>query len=211
MIAIYSDLCYNLSNTNMSAVSQTFRRFAHHHDEMPAFHAGYLVITFLLAALFNIGAFGLLIVAHMSLDYVKYSEVHGFGWKKTMKGMFFESLVDLMLFAIALVFGVYFHHMTGVIAISGLLRAEETIVSALGILIPKLEILHHMYVDFFNVKRHMASLPPELTKGWSLVDILCISLMIVALTLVLVAPRLLALDSNMYLRILGDQLIPWNL
>ena len=47
------------------------RLFAHRHDELPAFHAAYLVITVLCAALLSLGAFAALIVAHIALDYVK--------------------------------------------------------------------------------------------------------------------------------------------
>ena len=194
----------------MHSLALTLRRFAHQHDEMPAFHAGYLVITFLVAALFNVGAFALLIGAHMSLDYVKYSEVHGFGMKKTVQGMFFESLVDIMLFAVGLLFTVYFHHATGIIAVSGLLRASESIVAAVGTLIPKLEILHHVYVDFFHVKRHMARIPEELSSGLTVADMICLLLTIVAGILIVIAPSILTLDGSTFLNILSDALIPWN-
>ena len=195
----------------MSSLSFTLRNFAHRHDEMPAFHAGYLVVTFLLAALLNLGAFALLIAAHMSLDYVKYSEVHGFSLKKTFQGIFFESLIDLMLLSIALVFGVYLHHYAGLIVFSGLLRAEQTIFRALGTVIPKLEILHHVYVDFTDVKIHMARVPEELKKGWTVTDKVCLTLIILSISLVLMAPMVLDLTSEIYLKILEDQLVPWNI
>ncbi|MBI3332380.1 hypothetical protein HYZ99_05505 [Candidatus Peregrinibacteria bacterium] len=195
----------------MSAFTQTLRRFAHHHDEMPAFHAGYLVITFLIAALFNLGVFAMLIAAHMSLDYVKYSEVHEFSFRKTLKGMFFESLIDIMLLSVALVFAVYLHYAAGLIALSGLLRAEQTILRAFGTLVPKLEILHHVYVDFVDVKHHMNSLPEEMMKGWTMVDKVCAFCAVAALLLVALAPYLLSLDQANFTQILQDQLIPWNL
>lgn len=194
----------------MSALSQQFKRFAHHHDEMPAFHAGYLVITFLFAAMFNLGVFAILMIAHMSLDYVKYREVQGFSVAKTFQGIFFESLIDLMLFAIALVFGVYLHHFTGLIAISGLLRAEQTIIRTLGMIIPKLDIIHHLYVDFFDMKNHMNSIPEELMKGWTLTDKICMAFMIIGFGLVALAPQILGLSSDTYIKILSDLLVPWN-
>ena len=54
----------------MDTIFNSVRHFAHEHDDQPAFHATYLVIAFLTALLFNLGAFGLLIIAHMSLDMV---------------------------------------------------------------------------------------------------------------------------------------------
>ena len=69
----------------MQRVATRLRTFAWVHDELPAFHAAYLVLTFLTAALFNFGVFALLIAAHMMLDFVKYREVHGFTLLNTFR------------------------------------------------------------------------------------------------------------------------------
>ena len=104
----------------MSKPLSSVRHFAHVHDDLPAFHAGYLVLTILVASLLNLGVFGLLIIAHMALDYVKYREHHGFSWRRTMEGMVRESLVDIALLGVGVVFAVYFHH-TVALALSVLL------------------------------------------------------------------------------------------
>ena len=72
---------------NTQVFSVNLRRILHSHDEYPAFHAGYLVLTFLIAALFNLGMFALLISAHMMLDYIKYTELHQYGHRKALRAM----------------------------------------------------------------------------------------------------------------------------
>ena len=62
----------------MSTAIRHLRIFAHEHDDIPAFHAAYLVGTFLAAAIFNLGFFLLLIIGHMCLDVVKYRDFHGY-------------------------------------------------------------------------------------------------------------------------------------
>lgn len=143
------------------------RSFAHRHDDLPAFHAAYLVLTLLSAALFSLGVFALLIVAHMSLDFVKYREVHKFTLKGTVEGIVRESLVDVVLLFVGLTFAVYFHHTMLIAGVSGLIRAEMTILSAFGMLIPKFTILHHIVEVTVHVGHYIRHPHPRIGKGWS--------------------------------------------
>lgn len=133
------------------------RRFAHSHDDVPAFHAVYLVSTFLAAAVLNLGFFLGLILFHMSLDYVKYRDVHRYGLKQTLRAMILESISDIALFMMALTVAVYFSHTFLLAAASGLVRSELTLLKAVGTLIPKVAILEHLVTIAVSVQSYMHS------------------------------------------------------
>ncbi len=137
------------------------RDFVHEHDDIPAFHAAYLVGAFLAAALLNLGFFGVLIVVHMSLDYIKYRDIHHFSRRLTIKAMLRESMIDIALLLLALVFVVYLNHSFALAAISGMARAELTIVRALGTLIPKIEIFENIFTVLLNVERYLHGTAPD--------------------------------------------------
>jgi hypothetical protein len=186
-----------------------FRSFVHAHDELPAFQAGYLVITVIVAAMFNIGAFALLIAAHTALDVVKYREFHGSSWRKTMEGLYRENSIDVLLLLIAMVFSVYLHHTMGLAAVSGVMRGDLVIVRMIGILIPKVEILH----DFLNVMAHLGAhlrgAHLRIGLGWSPLDRLCMFLLLSAVILLGMAPSILSIDPAEYLQYLSHEMIPW--
>ncbi len=154
--------------TQISFALSRFRGFAHEHDDIPAFHAAYLVGTFLAAALLNLGFFALLIAVHMCLDYVKYRDLHRYGLLTTMRLMVRESIIDIALFLVALTFAVYLNHSFAIAAISGLARAELTIIRALGLLIPKIEIAEHAISLLLSVERYMHAM--VIRPGTSLRD-----------------------------------------
>jgi len=189
----------------------SLRRFAHEHDDLPAFHAGYLVLTVLVAALFNLGAFGLLILAHVSLDIVKYREVHQYDWRRTAEGIFHENIVDVLLLAIGFVFAVYFHGTAGVAGVSGVIRADETIVRAFGTLIPKVEI----FQDFLKVLLHFTSYlrftHVQMGYGWTQGEKLCLFFLAACILLILAAPYVLGLNAADFNGIIAREVIPWRL
>lgn len=168
----------------MPTLTDRLRVFAHEHDDIPAFHATYLVGTFLAAAIFNLGFFLVLIVGHMCLDFVKYRDYHRYGYAETVWAMFVENLFDIMLFFLALMFSVYTSHSFALAAFSGLARTELTVVRAVGILVPKIEILQHALCVLLNIHTYLHTphiLPHhQLTDGqkWAMfVTVVCISLL----------------------------------
>lgn len=187
----------------------SFKEFAHHHDDLPAFHAGFLVLTFLVAALFNLGVFALMILAHMSLDTVKYRDVHGLKGIKVVEGVVRESLVDITLFCLGLAFAVYLHHSLPVIGgLAGLARAETTILRSLATLLPKMKILHHTLCILSNIQNYLSHIHPRMGKGWSMTDRLCFIFSIASVLLVIAAPALLGIDAAHLERIIFSELIP---
>lgn len=193
----------------MTHTLQHLRLFAHTHDDVPAFHAGYLVLIFLVAAMFNMGAFALLILAHMTLDVVKYREVHGYSWKGVIEGTVRESLVDITLLFVGLVFAVYLHHsVAGVATLSGFMRAELTLVRALGTIIPKLKILHHILKIVAHIQHYLDSIHPRMHKGWTDLEKVCLASFAISLLLLLLAPSLLGMDAPILEQIIREEMIP---
>lgn len=195
----------------MQLVFIQIRRFAHEHDDMPAFHAGYLVLALLAAGLFNLGVFGLIVFAHMVLDFVKYRDHHGYGWKMTLEGVIRESLVDITLIGIGLVFSVYLHHTVGVASVSGLMRAELTVVRAVALLVPKVKILHHFLKIMAHLHLYLDHIHPRMRTGWSALDHLCFYFLGISAFLILFAAPLMHVSWDVIGDILKHELIPWHL
>jgi len=196
----------------MTQAVAALRDFAHHHDELPAFHAGYLILVLLFAALFSMGAFGVLILAHMSLDVVKYREVHGYTWRGVVAGTFHESLIDLALLTVGFTFAVYLHHsVVGIASLSGFMRAEVTVIRSLGMLIPKLKILHHFLKVVTNLYEYLQSVHPQMEKGLSTLERVSLFALLTSLLLLVLSPMLLQIDLVQLQGILLEELIPWKL
>jgi len=193
----------------MKHTLQHIRIFAHTHDDLPAFHAGYLVLTFLVAAMFNMGTFAILVIAHMSLDIVKYREVHGLPWRGVIEGTVRESLMDLTIFFVGIVFAVYLHHsVAGIATLSGFMRAELTVVRALGTIIPKVTILHHILYIMAHIQQYLNSIHPQIRKGWSQLEKVCLVSFAISLLLLALAPSILALDAPQLGQIILEEMMP---
>ena len=154
----------------MSHSILSLKRFAHYHDDLPAFHAAYLVLTFLAAAVLNMGFFAFLIVVHMALDCVKYREIHRFSWPKAIEGMLRESLIDLTLLFFGLVVAVYLHPIvTGLSGIKGLMLAEITILRGIGVMGTKLTILYDTLKILAHVEQYLHRIHPRIGKKATMV------------------------------------------
>jgi hypothetical protein len=169
----------------MTTLLASTRAFAHRHDELPAFHAAYLVIAVLSAALFSLGLFATLIALHMALDYVKYREVHHCTLARTLQGMTRESMRDVMLLSVGLVCAVYLHHTMGMAALSGLVRSEAVILQALGTVLPKYFILNESLLVAVHLRSYLSHQHPRMGKGWNAMEIT--QMLIIAASAVLLA------------------------
>ncbi|ALM09861.1 MAG TPA: hypothetical protein DEB30_01930 [Candidatus Peribacter riflensis] len=187
------------------------RHFAHEHDDLPAFHAGYLVLTVVFAALLNLGAFALLIAVHVALDLVKYREVHSLSWARTLEGTFRESLLDLLLLSVALTFSVYLHHTIGIVAASGIVRADLTLARFAGVFLPKFEILHRFLVVLLRIGEHLRTIHIRIGQGFSAAEKLQIFLIVSTLILLLAAPTILLVSTGDLVLTVVREMIPWRL
>lgn len=194
----------------MYTASLALRAFAHDHDELPAFHAAYMVLVLMAAALLNSGVFALLIAAHMSLDVVKYHDVHGFSWPATFRASFRESLTDLALLGFAIVAGVYLHHGSSIAAAGGVYRAEIVIMRALAIVIPRMEILCHVLHVFSGITAHMRAIGKKARLPFKRWERWVFAALGLELALVAMGPWLLHMDLPHYVEMLADNLVPWR-
>lgn len=191
---------------------QHFSNFARFHDEIPAFHVFYAVLTLLAAAMFSIGTFGVLIIAHMVLDIVKYREVHKLPWSHTLKAVVHESLLDCTLLAVALLVSVYFHSSVGFIQLSGLLRAELSIVQFLGVVLPKFIILEHLVKVFAHIHHYLLYIHPHAHKRrWSKLDKIYFGLLTGSVLLLLFAPMITRADPTVITHVVLHELQPFRL
>lgn len=200
-----------MTHTHTHSITLALRHFAHEHDELPAFHAGYLVLTVLAAAILNLGAFALLIAAHVSLDLVKYREVHNLSWIQTLEGTMRESLIDAFLLLVALTFSVYLHHTIGVVAISGVVRADLTVARFAGVFLPKFEILERFLGVLLHIGKHMRSIHERLGKTFTSGERLILFLIIATSILLAAAPTILGISSSSLFATLAHELIPWRI
>jgi len=190
----------------------SLRQFAHEHDDLPAFHAAYFLLTLIAAGLLNLGFFAILITGHMILDVFKYREVHGFTWRKTAEGVIRESIVDLTLFFMGMVFAVYLHPtLTGLAGIKGIMLAEITILRSVGILTPKLKILYDCLKILSHVDLYLSRLHPKLGKDVSIVEYVCMFSLCFTIGLLMITPIVLNIPLEQFTHMLGSELIPWKL
>lgn len=192
----------------MIALSPTLRGFAHEHDEIPAFHAAFLVVTILSAAVFNLGFFGLGILAHMALDYVKYRDVHHLPFRITIKAMFLESIGDIALFLIALTFAVYLNHTYMLSLLSGMLRSELTLLRAFGTLLPKIRMVENFLALALNFRAYMHTPHAGLKRPLSRLERLSLRTIIVCSFLLIAAFFLFWSHEWDLIAVLRHELIP---
>ena len=186
------------------------RNFAYSHDDLPAFHASYFVLTFTLAILLNLGAFGVLVLAHMALDIVKYRGYMHCSWRETLEGTVRESLIDVTLLAVGFVFSVYLHHSLSIGSISVLLRTEFAFIRSIAMLAPKIKILHHTLKIISHIHHYLQQAHPHFRKGWTGIDVFCFAVIGVCGVLLVQAPYILQVPSSAVEALLLDQVLPWR-
>lgn len=189
---------------------RSFQAFLHDHDDLPAFHAGYLVVTFLIATMLNLGAFALLIVAHMCIDYIKYTEKHELRGRKALIAMASESITDITILTLGLVLGIYLHAEAGIVAASGVLRSGAEVARMLGLAIPKLEVLRRSFIPMIHPAAHGKELQErsleqaQRTIHWNLY------ILATAFFLIAIAPLVVEIDLAMLGSIVSRELLPWR-
>jgi hypothetical protein len=191
---------------------RTIRAFAHQHDDLPAFHAAYLILTILAAAMFNLGFFGLLICIHMVMDVYKYREVHGMTWKRTTEGVVRESILDIALFMMGLVVAVYLHpSLLAYTSIKGMMVAELTVIRAVGMLTPKLKILYDFLKILAHIDQYLHHIHNRLGKNPGVVEYVSMFSLCISVGMLIIAPILLMISGDTYADILIEELTPWNI
>ncbi len=195
----------------MQLTLSSVRQFAHEHDDIPAFHAGFLILVIFCALYFPVGAFALLVAIHACLDVVKYREVHGMNWRETCEGVVREGLFDIMLVFLGLASEVYLHSTAAVTSISGLLRTEFFFLELVGSTLPKFVILHNLVGVFANLNSYLLHMHRNMHKRTTNMEKLCVTVLSINILLILGAPFILSVESGSVLKIVLEQLFFWRL
>lgn len=194
----------------MPSNTRSLRAFAAQHDALPAFQAGYIVLTFIVAALFRLGTFALLIAAHMALDVMKYREYRGLAWGKTIRAVVRENITDVALFTIGLACAVYFHYSLPVIAgVSGISRAFLSILGAAGTTVPKWEIGNRFVRTLRNMPAYLQDKSMKIGAPFDGMERFCFFAIVFNLALIAISPFLLATDTATIIGVVLEEMRLW--
>lgn len=186
--------------------------FARIHDELPAFHILYAICTFIAAAMFSLGTFAIIIIAHMLLDVIKYRDVHAYSWKDTVLSVIHESVLEVALFCIALLVSIFFHSSVGFVHFSGALRIELSIVQFFGIILPKYFILEHAIKVFSHVHHYLLYIHPTVGKRrWTMLDKCYLGIIFSSVLLLLSSPFITQADPTVIAHVVWYELQPFRL
>ncbi len=188
----------------------TLRALLREHDDLPAFRAGFIVLSFLTAALFPFGAFALLIVAHVAMDLVKYRELHGFPWRKTARGIARENVADLSYLLFGLLIVVLSRPQVYRANLAWFFQGREAVVAAGVVFLSKLLILTHFLTVVLHPVRHNRATDYARRARWTVSERMYASLFLVLLLFLLTAPRLLAIHEPQFRDLLLRQMVPWR-
>ena len=182
------------------------RYLAHHHDDVPAFHAVFLVTTFLAAALFPLGYFAALIGGHMLLDWFKYREIFQLTRGQTFRACYLESGVDIALLLLSLSLAVVTDHTLVIASLSGMLRAEATVLRSFALLLPRMQIAEHFLALVLGFHAYLITPVPGL-RTHALTRIQWFSLWSSALMILgILAGAMVTYETGSVLRTIAEQL-----
>lgn len=178
------------------------------HDDIPAFKAGFFVLSLLCAALLNFGAFGLLIVAHMGLDIVKYREVHGYSWAITMRGVVRESIMDMTLLIMGLVITIFMDPSLHIV--TTVIHGKSALLRAVAVTLSKIIVLSRFAVVLLHPAKHLNMTKIALRKEWLFGERSFVTLFIVLIALLIVAPWVMSFSDHIYKELLLRSVVPWR-
>ncbi len=190
----------------MQTLLFSFRSFARQHDELPAFHAAAIVLTFVIASLCTTGFFLLVITAHACLDLVKFHDVHGLSWRASTAQAMRSTIVMFTLLLTGLTASMYLHPSLGIIAgLSGIALAEASVLRGMATVLPKFMALQQLsgraagLLDWTDLERPRAFGPSERSY---------LAVLVTLVLLLSAAPILLNVPLSTYLLVLRIELTP---
>lgn len=194
-----------------SSPLMSFRTLILQHDDLPAFRAGFIVLSFLAAAMLPFGVFALLIVAHMAMDVVKYRELHGFTWRRTIRGTTRENVDDLSYLVFGLIVAILTRPQVYMANLAWFFQGKQVVVAAGVILLSKLIILTHFLTVLMHPVQHNKAVTYATRVRWRMSERMYASLFLLLLLFLLTVPHILALDEPEFHKILLQQMLPWKL
>ena len=174
---------------------------------MPAAKAAHIVAIVLAAALLNLGAFAILILLHMVLDLLKHRELYELKSAKALHATWRDNIVDVALLLISVRVALYLHRAGGVVAVSGLIRADMFLIQGLAIFLPKAEILCRGIHVISDVRRRVTTSAPV---QWAFTHTLARTALIGCIVLLLIAPIVLKFRTESLAAFVDTELVPWH-
>lgn len=192
----------------MHTILHHVKLFAKAHDDMPAFHAGFLVLSVLVSLFFSMGVFAMLILFHAALDVAKYRMVHNLSARGTLKGVIRENLLDVTLVTIGLTAAVCFHHHIFFGSVSSLVRADIFLLRMIGTTLPKMQIFHSFMCVAASMRSYIHTKHEQLEMPWSAFDKACFIIMLLGIALFLATPFIFGIDQSTIQKILVEEMTP---
>jgi hypothetical protein len=193
-------------------VTRSLRAVVHDHEDLPAIHAGFLVLSFLLAAMFRLGFFALLIAVRILLDLLKEREVFRRRWLAAFEGAIRASWTDLSLLALGLTLAMVFHPaFMSTAAVGGLPAAIFTLSRGLGMTLPKFKILLNELHVFFHLESYLHAKNVRIGTSLSFGERVATLLLGVSLLMLLTLPFVLPVSWQDYGTMVLKEMIPWRL
>lgn len=175
-------------------------------DQQPAFHAGYLVLMMLAAALLHLGAFALLLMVTCMTDAVHLYQHCRMSLVRALGMALRRQILNVALLAGALVVAVFLNGALPALGVlSGLAQSSVTIVRGLALLIVKMKVLHDALL--MMVHGHPRQ---HLSRNWSPSELLCLFCICIAAVLLVLSPSLLAVSVVHVWSMLRIELLPWS-
>jgi hypothetical protein len=127
------------------------------------------------------------------------------------EGVVRESLLDITLLLLGLVFAVYLYNVTLGGTVTGIISVKMNILRAVLLFIPKLTILHHFLKVVSHVHHYMQNMHVHINKPWRAVEVTCMTICLIAMFLLAFAPSLLQIDRDIVVHIFTDILNPFKI
>lgn len=195
-----------------SFVVRSIRSVVRDHEDLPALHAGFLVFSFLAAALFRLGFFALLIIVRMVLDIVKEREVFHRSWGKTAESVVRSSLPDISLLTFGFAFAMLLHPLLPPVSFAtGFTLAVFTLSRGMGVTLPKLKILFDLLRVFFHMESYLGAKNTVVGKPLVFAERVSLLLLISSLAALILLPFMLQMSVSEYLSLLLAQCVPWRM
>ncbi len=195
-----------------SFVTRTLRSVVRDHEDLPAIHAGILVLSFLVSAMFRLGFFGMLIAVRMMADLVKGREVERRKWFGTLEGVLRGSLTDVSLLAFGFALAMVFHPaLLPSTTVADLPLAIFTLTRGIGMTLPKLKILIDFLHVFFHLEQYMLTKNRSIGKSLTFPERASILLLVSSIALLAVLPVFLPIAWGDYVSLFLAECVPWRM
>ncbi len=190
------------------SVAARVRAFIDGHDRLPAFYVAYLVLTLCAAFFLNLGAFAVVVCLHVALDVLKFRWQARRGAWIPLLAAFHENLIECTLFAVALAFSVYVHHMVGIVGMSGVLRAEASLLGFVLFLAKSSDLFEGSLKIIAETLHFVERVRPDAHRGFTFCDRFYVATIAACALLLAFAPQFTGAEPRVIGIVILAELMP---